>query len=540
MANYNHATETTEASESDHKPTIAMYFGDGLSCEEGDRALILLKEMLIDKGVNVARDSDAPVENILFAGCARTGTIVENRLHWLGEAVQNNQKLGGKLLNVIITECLAGLDERFAGGGVSIPDYVRRVANLPPEVKLHLVDVGRLGEDILPIIMPDAEVKEEDHISRFGIELTKDIMRKARKNPEKNPFQEFMPVIIQSGCENQCDYCVRNYAHRPSESSPDYDKLVNHIRDNKERTGSLVLQLQGENIGLFGVDTDGRQRLPDLIRDTDQMGFVRGDLYNIAPQQFTPEVVDAIRETNIYDGARINLDIPSERMEQYIHGRAGQRQKIAEGLARIREIHPNFACRSTCMIGLPGETMEDLDEMLQFCADNDIIMDRFCPYQGHESLPTAKLPDQIPDDKKVHRVQYATEKSMAMIKEKFERDLKFKDVEYTVSAVVYDEKIGFTCYTLVSPWGSVWTNFYDETARKLNVGDKIMCSPWLISVRQEGTAGYAAGTASIIKASILAFPNECHDTEEKSQAYVDRFEKAYGRNQPEEPNESGA
>lgn len=376
--------------------------------------------------------------------------------------------------------------------------------------------LNRLGDDVLPILIPGAEGK---FIPTMGIVVTE----RAQKLGLERACQHKVDVHIQDGCTNGCEYCCMHYANRPPKSLP-YDQTINHIKDIKEKLNPLVLNIEGENIGLYGVDTDGCQRLPDLIRDTDKMGFTRGSLYNLAPQQFTLAIVEAIRETNLYDEIRLNIDVPSERMEGYIGGRTGQRQKIAEGLKRIREVHPQFVCRTAIVVGLPGETMDDLDDAMKFCKENDIIVDRISIYRGHESLPIAKLPDQIDEDEKKRRVEYMMQKAMAQMGEQIKRMIKLVEVEFTVGRIHFNEIEQNTYYEFISPWGLMVTSFYDESCEKLKVGDKLWCTPFTMEPPHRLKDG-----SPIIDATIHASPSEVNESEESASDYFRRMEETLNR-----------
>jgi ribosomal protein S12 methylthiotransferase len=102
------------------------------------------------------------------------------------------------------------------------------------------------------------------------------------------------------------------------------------------------------------------------------------------------------------------IDIPIQHCNEQIlarMGRSGSAQELKELFARLREEIPGMVLRSTGMVGFPGETEQQADELVEFVQDVAFDYTSVFAYSQEDGTRAAKLPDQVDEDVKVERAQ---------------------------------------------------------------------------------------------------------------------------------------
>ena len=100
------------------------------------------------------------------------------------------------------------------------------------------------------------------------------------------------------------------------------------------------------------------------------------------------------------------MDIPIQHASDRILARMGRktsRQEITERIGRIRERIPDMAVRTTLITGFPGETEEDVEELLDFVDEMEFERLGVFAYSQEEDTPAAAMPDQVPEAVKEER-----------------------------------------------------------------------------------------------------------------------------------------
>ena len=122
-----------------------------------------------------------------------------------------------------------------------------------------------------------------------------------------------------------------------------------------------------QELTYYGVDIDGKRHIADLIRDmADIKGVEWIRLHYAYPNQFPMELLDVMREKdNVCNYLDIALQHISDKMLQSMH-RHVTKQETMELITKIREEVPGIHLRTTLMVGFPGETEEDFQELMEF------------------------------------------------------------------------------------------------------------------------------------------------------------------------------
>jgi ribosomal protein S12 methylthiotransferase len=120
------------------------------------------------------------------------------------------------------------------------------------------------------------------------------------------------------------------------------------------------------------------------------------------------------------------LDIPMQHASDEVLKRMRRPERKAvqrERIQRIRDAVPDIAIRTTCIVGFPGETDEDFEQLLAFL--EEIQFDRVgaFTFSRQEGTRAALLPDDVPEDVKLERLERLTELQRAITAERYERHI---------------------------------------------------------------------------------------------------------------------
>ena len=208
---------------------------------------------------------------------------------------------------------------------------------------------------------------------------------------------------ISEGCNSQCSYCAipgirGTLRSRPvAEIVEEAHKLVSE--------GAKELCLVGQELSIYGQDLFGRPSLPMLLDELEKE-LPKGLWLRLF--YLHPSLVDAAFLERVASSPLILpwLDIPIQHIDDGIL-RAMRRPPVEKHIRELfktgRALNPDFAFRTTLMVGFPGETRAQFDKLLDFV--EEIGFDRLgaFPYSPEDGTPAATFPDQIPEEEKTAR-----------------------------------------------------------------------------------------------------------------------------------------
>ncbi len=214
------------------------------------------------------------------------------------------------------------------------------------------------------------------------------------------PYTAYLKIA--EGCDNRCTYCAIPLIRGKFRSRPIED-IVAEAKD-LEKLGVKELNLIAQDTSRYGLDLYGEYRLADLVRaicaETD-IPWVR--LLYCYPDKITDDLIEELR-TN----PRLlkYMDIPIQHISDPIlsaMNRHGDSVLIRETVARLRDRVPGITLRTTAIVGFPGESEADFEELCQFV--KEARFDRFgaFAFSPEEGTPAAELADQIDEQVKQDR-----------------------------------------------------------------------------------------------------------------------------------------
>ena len=207
---------------------------------------------------------------------------------------------------------------------------------------------------------------------------------------------------IAEGCNKHCTYCVIPSVRGKYRSVP-MEALVEEAKELASG-GVRELILVAQETTLYGVDLYGEKKLPALLRELAKIPGIHWiRMLYCYPEEITDELIETIKtEEKVCNYMDIPIQHASDRILSRM-GRKTNRKEIAERLTKLREEIPDMAIRTTMITGFPGETEEDVEELLDFVDEMEFERLGVFPYSQEEGTPAAVMEDQVSDEVKEER-----------------------------------------------------------------------------------------------------------------------------------------
>ncbi len=238
-------------------------------------------------------------------------------------------------------------------------------------------------------------------------------------------------IKISEGCDRNCAYCAIPHITGSHQSRPIED-ILHEVKALVAR-GTSEFQIIAQELTYYGLDLYKERKIAELVeRMADIKGVKWIRLHYAYPNGFPIDLLDVInRKKNVCRYLDIALQHASDnilnRMQRHI-----TRQEQYELIKEIRSRVPGIALRTTFMVGYPGETEEDFQQLLDFVKEVRFERMGAFAYSEEEGTDAAlKYKDDIPEEIKQERL----DKLMAL--------------QQTISEEITAERIGKTLKVIV-------------------------------------------------------------------------------------------
>lgn len=211
-------------------------------------------------------------------------------------------------------------------------------------------------------------------------------------------------IKISEGCNRRCAYCAIPIITGKHVSRP-MDEILDEVRQ-LVADGVKEFQIIAQELTYYGVDLDGKHHITELIsRMADIPGVKWIRLHYAYPNQFPLDLLDVMREKpNVCKYLDIALQHISDNMLNRMH-RHVSKQETIDLLKTIRERVPGIHIRTTLMVGFPGETQEDFQELLEFVRTQRFERMGAFAYSEEEGTYSANnYEDDVPAEVKQRRL----------------------------------------------------------------------------------------------------------------------------------------
>lgn len=229
---------------------------------------------------------------------------------------------------------------------------------------------------------------------------------------------------ISEGCSRKCAYCAIPIITGPHRSRP-MEEILDEVRHLVSQ-GVKEFQIIAQELTFYGIDLYKERRIAQLVQEiADVPGVEWIRLHYAYPTDFPMELLDVIsRNGNVCKYLDIALQHISDNMLQAMH-RHITKEETYRLIEQIRTKVPGIHLRTTLMVGFPGETDEDFEELMQFVRWARFERMGAFAYSEESGTPSARLyQDNVPEEVKQERLS------------------KLMRLQQRISAEIQEDKVG--------------------------------------------------------------------------------------------------
>ena len=218
------------------------------------------------------------------------------------------------------------------------------------------------------------------------------------------PTTPWAYLKVAEGCDKVCTFCaIPQFRGKQRSRHP-----ANIRREAAELAdgGVSEIGLVAQDLAAFGRDT-AEGDIVSLIRSISMVeGLKRLRLFYLYPREIRPALIEEMASNaRIADYFDLSLQHSSPPLLRAMK-RAGSGDAHRLLINSIREATPHAALRSSFIVGFPGETDDDVDDLAAFLEDAELDWAGFFSYSPEAGTPAASMPDQVPDAVKAERTRH--------------------------------------------------------------------------------------------------------------------------------------
>lgn len=365
-----------------------------------------LQRLFTKRGYSCSVDAEViKGDTVVINTCGFIGDAKEESINTILELVQAKEE--GRIQRLFVMGCLS---QRYK------EDLQKEV----PQVDRYYgkFDYKALVDD-LEVLYGKAQVVTE-----------KSRTRKARKH--------YCYIKISEGCDRHCAYCAI-----PIITGKHKSRTIDDILDEvKVRVSEGVKEFQiiAQELTYYGIDIDGKRHIAELI---DRMAGIKGvkwiRLHYAYPNQFPMELLDVIRK---HSNVCKYLDIALQHISTSVLNRMRRnttKEETMELITRLRKEVPGIVLRTTLMVGYPGETEEEFQELIEFVKWARFERMGAFAYSEEEGTYSAEhYKDDVPEEIKQRRLD------------------KLMRVQQNISEELLQQRIGQTLKVIIDRKEGDW------------------------------------------------------------------------------------
>ncbi len=335
---------------------------------------ILVKEKQLEL-VEDLEEADVVIVNT----CAFINDAKEESIQTILEMA--DYKKDGNLKKLVVCGCLS---ERYKD------ELIKEIPEIDAVVGTG--DVDKIGEVVDSIQNGNKEIK----VGSLDFLPTSKTPRMLTNYPHSAYLK------ISEGCDKKCTYCII-----PSLRGELRSRTIEDVVEEAKilvSDGVIELNLLAQEITEYGKDIYGKRMLPELLKElvkVDGIEWIR--LYYMYPNSISDELIEVIKdEPKICNYFDVPIQHISDNILQNM-GRAKSGDYIRSILGRIRGRIPDATIRTTVIVGFPGETEENFEELKEFIKEFEFDYVGVFKYSREEDTVAYDLPNQIPEEIKEKR-----------------------------------------------------------------------------------------------------------------------------------------
>ncbi len=346
----------------------------------------------------------------LINTCGFIGDAKEESIQTILEIGQYKET--GKLKKIIVAGCLA---QRYAE---------ELIAEMPEiDAVIGTGDLDKI-EEVVDAVLEDEKIVRSDSLNFLADATTERILT-------THPHTAYLKIA--EGCNRRCTYCIIPQLRGELRSRT----VEDIVEEGKALAAAGVreINLLAQETTEYGLDLYGRKALPDVMKalaKIDGIDWIR--TYYMYPNSITDEMLETMKnEEKVCN----YFDVPIQHIADNVlraMARAKDGNQIREVLAKIRKAIPDATIRTTVIVGFPGETEEDFEQLKEFIREFKFDYVGVFPYSREEDTVAHDLPNQVDEETKRRRAAELTN-IQAEVAEAKNREFIGKEVEVIIDGV---------------------------------------------------------------------------------------------------------
>lgn len=349
----------------------------------------------------------------------------------------------------------------------------------------YLIAMGCLVErykDELQKAIPEVDLWIKYSEYKTIWEQIQSVIKQEEKELAKYDFNEYTDRVITTGknyaylkiadgCSNHCTYCAIPYIRGNQISRKIEDVLEEAEKLADEGYKEIILIAQDTT--KYGFDIYGESKLSELLEKLCKIDKIKWIRFLYAyPENIDDELIKIVKEN---DKICKYFDIPIQHISDSVLKRMNRKsdgKSIRNLIKKLREEIPNVVIRTTVMVGFPGESKENFDELYNFLKQAKFDKLGCFSYSKEEGTPSARLKEQIHPMTKKSRYNKIMQLQKEISKENLEKNIG-RELEVLIEDKTFDNKyyIGRSYMDVPEIDGIV----YVKNDENLNFGEFIKC-----------------------------------------------------------------
>lgn len=358
---------------------------------------------------------------VVINTCGFIAPAKEEALDAIGQAV--SQKKKGRIKKIIVAGCLS---ERM---GQTLADEIPEI-----DAVIGLAQRDRIAEIIADCLDIKKAQPTKTYLESLGVPIHDD-----RGRLLITP-QHWAYLRISEGCDRNCAFCTIPAIRGRFRSKP-LDVVVDEARE-LVNFGAVELSLIAQDSNYYGKDLkldNGLLQLIDQLETIPALQWIR--LMYLYPAGIDDALIGRIAHSK---KVLPYVDMPIQHINDDIlksMRRADTREHTVGLIDKLRAAIPDVVLRTTVIVGYPGETEEQFNELLDFIDWAKFDALGCFPYFAETDTPAAQLANQIPDEVKDQRVDALMNRQQQIIFDKMDRRIG-RNITVLVDEVHDDYAVG--------------------------------------------------------------------------------------------------
>jgi len=199
-------------------------------------------------------------------------------------------------------------------------------------------------------------------------------------------------IKISEGCNMQCSFCAIPQI-KGRFRSREIGSILKEA-ENYKKIGFQEINLISQNSTYFGKDKGKKSKLPELLKEISKIGFKWVRVLYLMPEEVDSEIIESFSNPTILP----YFDLPFQHISLKIlkkMNRKGGTEKNLELIENIRRKIKNAIIRTTFIIGFPGETESDFNELIEFAKKSSIERIGAFEFSEEENTAAFKLKKRV-------------------------------------------------------------------------------------------------------------------------------------------------